>query len=196
MSTLKRRLAAKIKMHALLKLPNPTSDEDVRIALRRAFRKKPSRPRQALRLSHELRDSLISTFDETLYGKRNKALISVGYDILARRSELVSIHVEDLQDRETILIRRSKNDPFGEGRLAVLSAQSIEYLFAWLSAANIKTGPIFRSIKGAAQDMMLNGCDILPIIAAGGWKSINVVARYVEKADVTKLRFKTFPYQL
>jgi hypothetical protein len=45
---------------------------------------------------------------------------------------------------------------------------------------------------GAAQDMMLSGCDILPIMAAGGWKTINVVARYVEKADLTKLRFRTF----
>lgn len=40
-STLKRRLAALSKMHALLRLPNPASDEDVKIALRRAFRKKP-----------------------------------------------------------------------------------------------------------------------------------------------------------
>ena len=221
-------------MHALLRQPNPISDEDVKIALRRALRKKTSRPRQALGLSHELRDALISTFDESLYGKRNKALVSVGYDILARRSELVSLNIEDIQERATILIRRSKNDPYGEGRLAALSPRSMQYVFEWLSAASIKTGPIFRSIKGtkisknsmhvhsvgrilkiaaqnaklpshviesisghsmrigAAQDMMLNGCDILPIMAAGGWKSINVVARYVEKTDLTKLRFRTF----
>jgi integrase/recombinase XerD len=233
-STLKRRLAAISKMHALLRQPNPISDEDVKIALRRALRKRTSRPRQALGLSHELRDALISTFDESLYGKRNKALVSVGYDILARRSELVSLNIEDIQERATILIRRSKNDPYGEGRLAALSPRSMQYVSEWLSAANIKTGPIFRSIKGtkinknsmhvhsvgrilkiaaqnaklpthviesisghsmrigAAQDMMLNGCDILPIMAAGGWKSINVVARYVEKTDLTKLRFRTF----
>lgn len=231
-STLKRRLAALSKMHALLRLPNPASDEDVKIALRRAFRKKTSRPRQALGLNHELRDALISTFDESLQGKRNKALVRVGYDILARRSELVSLTVEDLKEHSKILIRRSKNDPFGEGRLAALSQQSVHFLHNWLSAGNIKTGPLFRSIKGttiakesihphtigrilkkaakqamiptdvienisghsmrigAAQDMMLNGCDVLPIMAAGGWKTINVVARYVEKADLTKLRFR------
>lgn len=178
-----------------------------------------------------MRDALISTFDESLHGKRNKALVRVGYDILARRSELVSLTVEDLQEHSKILIRRSKNDPFGDGRLSALSPESVQYLSNWLSAANIKTGPIFRSIRGstiskssmhehsvgrilkiaareaqlptqvienisshsmrigAAQDMMLNGCDILPIMAAGGWKTINVVARYVEKAHLTKLRF-------
>ena len=233
-STLKRRLAAISKMHALLRLPNPILDEDVKIALRRACRKKTSRPRQALGLNHELRDTLILTFDASLHGKRNKALLAVGYDILARRSELVSLTVEDIQEHSKILIRRSKNDPYGDGRLAALSPETVQYLSNWLSAANIKTGPIFRSIKGsrinknsmhehsvgrilkiaareaqlpteviqnisghsmrigAAQDMMLSGCDILPIMAAGGWKTINVVARYVEKADLSKLRFRTF----
>ena len=221
-------------MHALLRLPNPILDEDVKIALRRACRKKTSRPRQALGLNHELRDTLILTFDASLHGKRNKALLAVGYDILARRSELVSLTIEDIQEHSKILIRRSKNDPYGDGRLAVLSPETVQYLSNWLSAANIKTGPIFRSIKGsrinknsmhehsvgrilkiaareaqlpteviqnisghsmrigAAQDMMLSGCDILPIMAAGGWKTINVVARYVEKADLSKLRFRTF----
>lgn len=233
-SNRKRRLAAISKMHALLRQPNPIIDEDVKIALRRAFRKKASRPRQALGLSHKLRDALISTFDESLYGRRNKALVSVGYYILARRSELVSLNVEDVQEQSRILIRRSKNDPLGEGRLAVMSPQPIKYLYQWLFARNIKSGPIFRSIKGAkisdrlmhvhsvgrilkiaaknarlptqiianisghslrigeAQDMMLNGYDILPIMAASGWKTINFVARYVEKADLTKLRFRTF----
>lgn len=233
-STLKRRLAALSKMHALLRLPNPISDEEVKIALRRALRKKASRPRQALGLSHELRDAIISTFDETLHGKRNRALITVGYDILARRSELVALNVEDIQEQSKILIRRTKSDPFGEGRLAALSPPSAQYLSDWLLAANITTGPIFRSVKGtniskksmhehsigrilkiaakeaklptqvvenisghsmrigAAQDMMLSGCDILPIMAAGGWKTINVVARYVEKTDLRKLRFRTF----
>ena len=38
---------------------------------------------------------------------------------------------------------------------------------------------------GAAQDMMVAGFDALAIMQAGGWKSANVVLRYVENA-VTK----------
>ncbi len=37
---------------------------------------------------------------------------------------------------------------------------------------------------GAAQDLMSAGRDILTIMRAGGWKSFNVVARYVEAADL------------
>lgn len=40
---------------------------------------------------------------------------------------------------------------------------------------------------GAAQDMMTSGINILPIMSAGGWKTPNTVARYVENADLSKL---------
>jgi Phage integrase family. len=37
---------------------------------------------------------------------------------------------------------------------------------------------------GAAQQLVLNGRGILEIMRAGGWRSINVVARYVENVDL------------
>jgi hypothetical protein len=37
---------------------------------------------------------------------------------------------------------------------------------------------------GAAQDLMADGLDILPIMQAGGWKSTNVIGRYVERAEI------------
>jgi integrase/recombinase XerD len=40
---------------------------------------------------------------------------------------------------------------------------------------------------GAAQDMMVAGFDALAIMQAGGWKSANVVLRYVEKAATQEL---------
>lgn len=40
---------------------------------------------------------------------------------------------------------------------------------------------------GAAQDMMLNGCDMLGIMQAGGWRTYSVVARYVEHAVSERL---------
>lgn len=40
---------------------------------------------------------------------------------------------------------------------------------------------------GAAQDMMVAGFDALAIMQAGGWKSSNVVLRYVEKASTREL---------
>lgn len=41
---------------------------------------------------------------------------------------------------------------------------------------------------GAAQDLMLSGVDTVGIMTAGGWKNVEVVARYVEKAALTRDR--------
>ncbi len=40
---------------------------------------------------------------------------------------------------------------------------------------------------GAAQDMMIAGLDHIAIMQAGGWKTIDVVARYVENAAAQNL---------
>lgn len=40
---------------------------------------------------------------------------------------------------------------------------------------------------GRAQDLMLDGFDLLPIMKAGGWKSFSVVGRYVENVELAKL---------
>ena len=40
---------------------------------------------------------------------------------------------------------------------------------------------------GAVKDMMVAGLDILPIMAAGCWKTTNFVARYIENADLSNL---------
>lgn len=37
---------------------------------------------------------------------------------------------------------------------------------------------------GAAQDLMADGMGLLPIMQAGGWKSLNVIGRYVEHAEI------------
>jgi integrase/recombinase XerD len=37
---------------------------------------------------------------------------------------------------------------------------------------------------GAAQDMMASGIGILPVMQAGGWRSMNIVERYVQNASV------------
>ena len=37
---------------------------------------------------------------------------------------------------------------------------------------------------GAAQDMMASGIGILPVMQAGGWRSMNIVGRYVQEVSV------------
>jgi integrase len=136
----------------------------------------------------------------------------------------------------TVLIPRSKSDIVGDGRVAYLSPETTLLLTRWLSEANLRKGPLFRSLHlgrpsdrslvtssirrlikratkragldasvaaelsghsmrvGAAQDMMVAGFDALAIMQAGGWKSANVVLRYVENAatkDLHERRWKS-----
>ena len=140
-ATLKRRLAGIRKVHRLLRMENPVTDEEVVIAMRRALRAKRARPQQALGLTNDLRDQLIAACPNTLAGKRDRAMIALGYDTLCRRAELVALLVEDLRPPSNgsaqILIRRSKNDPYGEGRLGYVSPESLKLVHAWLKAAGI-----------------------------------------------------------
>ncbi len=128
-ATIKRRLAAIRKVHALLRFENPVTDEAVIIALRRARRMKRERPRQALGLTKDIRDRLIAACPDTLPGLRDRAMIALGDDTLCRRSELIGLRAEDLartsDGAAQILVRRSKNDPFGAGRLAYVSARTL-----------------------------------------------------------------------
>lgn len=53
-------------------------------------------------------------------------MIAVGYATLCRRCELVNIALDDLvrlPGGGKALVRRAKNDPFGDGRWAFLSAR-------------------------------------------------------------------------
>ena len=103
-----------------MRLVSPTEDEDVAIALRRAFRQKRRRPKQALGITSERLERLLTACGEDLKGARDRAMLKVGYDTLCRRAELVALRVEDIEEDGNggarILIRRSKNDPFGDGR--------------------------------------------------------------------------------
>ncbi len=232
-STIKRRLVSIKKIHRVLNMKEETESEDVTLALRRILRSKSKRQKQAVGLTAKIRDKILSSCQNDLVGTRDRALIMVGYDTLCRRSELAALQIEDLQSTPRggmqILIRRSKNDQYGEGRTGYISSKSAAAVQDWLNVAELSAGPIFRRIikayvgtnalhphtvgqilkqrarlagldehvvdgisghsmrVGAAQDMMLCGADLLPIMRSGGWKSTTVVARYVENASLDEM---------
>jgi site-specific recombinase XerD len=151
-STIKRRLCGIGRIHRLLRHGDPTRDEDVQLALRRARRKKPARPRQALGLTVSLRDHLLAACSDDLIGLRDEILVRVGFDTLCRRSELVSLRADDLENKNrgnlSILVRRAKNDQTGQGRLAPLSSKTTERLRTYLNRIGIDHGPLLRPVYG------------------------------------------------
>ena len=78
-------------------MPDPTTSETVRLALRRMHRKKGRRQKQALGLTADLRDKLIAASSNDLIGYRDRTLLTLAYDTLRRRSELVELRIEDIE---------------------------------------------------------------------------------------------------
>lgn len=151
--TLERRLAAIIRVHRLLGLPNPAESETVRLAMRRIKRYRPIRSRQAKGINRELRASMLAACGSDLRGLRDRALVALGFEGLLRRSELSSLEVRDFtrtgDGAPAVVVRRSKADPFGEGRVVVLSAATGDIVEQWVNGAGLQTGPLFRPVYGA-----------------------------------------------
>ena len=151
-STVKRRLCALRRIHNLCDLGDPTQSEDVQLAIRRVRRAQPSRPKQAHGVTAGLRDQLLAVCGDDLIGLRDKVLVSVGFDTLCRRGELVALSIEDFSPtadgRYTVLVRRAKNDPEGAGRTAKLSKASSDVFRQWLKKAGISRGPLLRPVYG------------------------------------------------
>lgn len=135
-ATVRRRVYSIRKIHRLLRLPDPTGEEEVNLTLRRVRRAKLARPKQAKGLTRAYLDRFLVAQPETPWGWRNRAMLSLGYECLTRRSELVALRTEDLLWREDrtlrVMIRRGKADPFGHGRIAFTSSRSRELVEAWL----------------------------------------------------------------
>lgn len=150
LATVRRRFEAIKFVHRLSDLPSPTAHSEVRLALRRAARSKRQRPDQALGLTAELLEALLAACCSDLCDLRDAALVSVGYDTLCRSAELVAMRVEHLsEDGASLLVPRSKADPFGAGRIAYLSPATVRRLRRWLKAAGLEAGPLFRGLHTA-----------------------------------------------
>jgi len=135
------------------------------LALRRMHRKKGQRQRQPVGMRASLRDALTAASRSDLRGVRDRAVLTVGYDTLCRRSELVALAIEDLTrlpgGAGSILVRRWKSDPLGTGRQAYLSPPTMAALEHWLEVSGIENGPLFRAVYGkCVQAGMLNSYTI------------------------------------
>jgi site-specific recombinase XerD len=87
-------------------------------------------------------------------GLRDRALLLIGFAGAFRRSELVALNIEDLEESEfgfKVTIRHSKTDQEGAGQTIAIVRGSlacpVAALKAWLETAGITTGPIFRSVR-------------------------------------------------
>ena len=103
----------------------------------------------------QLRRLLTATPEDTLGGRRDRALLLLGFAGGFRRSELVALELEDLADSEhglRVRLRRSKTDQEAEGDVKGIPWGShpetcpVRAVRAWLEASGITEGPLFRAV--------------------------------------------------
>jgi len=135
-----RKLAAEASANGLL-------DAAVADAIARV----PGRPRLGVRLGRwatlEQASALLAAPDtETLRGKRDRAILAVLVGCALRRSELSSLRVTDLQEREGRAVFADIKGKGGRVRTVPVPGWVEEGLRDWISAAELSFGRIFRSI--------------------------------------------------
>ncbi len=164
-ATVRRHLAS--IAHALKALgeEDATKAKAVRLAVRKMDRRLGTRQKQAAAITEKDVAEIINTTGNTLIDLRDVAMLLTARDLLARRSELVNITVEELsfhgERGATVLIPKSKTDPSGKGSVSWLSSQTVTLIKAWLKASGVTSGHLFRSVsKSGRVGRCLSGRDV------------------------------------
>ncbi|MCJ2079851.1 site-specific integrase [Methylobacterium sp. J-090] len=153
-STIGRRCAAIGYAHKLAGLPDPTQHEDVRATMKGVRRTVGVAPTQKAAATVDVLMVMLLRVPDTLAGKRDKALLALGFAGAFRRSELVALDVADLrEDRDglRVMVRRSKTDQEGQGFEKAIPhgrfIRPVALVRDWLDAAGITEGPVFRPVS-------------------------------------------------
>jgi integrase len=165
-ATLARRIASISRIHRMLSLCSrdslPTRSAMVADALKAARRRMGAQQRQAaaIRLGAPMNPQdeiqgvtlqmLLSVCSGDLQGLRDGALLCVAFETGLRVSELAAIRVDQVDPqadgRGILAIGKTKTDQEGQGRYAWLSADTMRRIGAWITAAGLEEGPLFRRV--------------------------------------------------
>jgi integrase len=173
-STLARRLVAISRVHQAAGYDPPTKAAAVRETFQGIRRVQGTARRKMQPLLVEHLRQIVSLLPDTLLGKRDKALLLVGFAGGFRASELSALQLGDVQfvpQGMVITLRRSKTDQAGEGQaVGIRYGQGdtcpVEALRAWTRAAGIKSGPLLRPLDrhGNVQPEPLTRFGILYVV--------------------------------
>jgi site-specific recombinase XerD len=157
-STLNRRLAAIKYAHEAQGHATPTAHKGVTAALKGIRRTKGTAPAKKKAATADIVKEMVRRCPPTLAGRRDRALLLLGFAGAFRRSELVALTVADLafvDDGLRVTIRKSKTDQEGAGQVIAIPHGSLLFcpvaaLKHWLAVAGIKAGAVFRAVgKGS-----------------------------------------------
>lgn len=154
-NTIQRRLSAISQVHQMRGFESPSKSEVVRSVMKGIRRSLGVACNEKSPLLASDVRAMVATLPDTLNGKRDRALLLLGFSGAFRRSELVSLNVEDVaftDEGAVVMLRRSKTDQEGQGRkigiprLATSDACPVAALQVWLEASGNASGPLFRPV--------------------------------------------------
>ena len=174
-STVKRRVVAIAQQHKLNGYPAPTADAIVREILQGIERTHGIAPHKKTALTVDLLKDILHRLDDSLRGRRDRALLLLTFAGGFRRSEVAALDVVDVRFEPrgaVVTLRRSKTDQLGAGReiaipqLRTESFCAVRALRAWLTTAGIVNGPVFRtfSLRGNLQTDRIDGRDVARLV--------------------------------
>lgn len=155
-STIRRALAAIGKMHKVAGHPSPCAAEPVPSTIKGIERSHGAGVVGKAPADLSVVEKLLEAYPPTTIDHlRNRALLLVGFAGAFRRSELVALEARDLKwsdDGVVITVRHGKTDQRGVGLEKPLPfvAEGLcaaTALKAWLVAAGITEGPVFRPMN-------------------------------------------------
>jgi site-specific recombinase XerD len=173
--SIQRRLNAIAEAHKAADLDSPTSAGMVKNTMKGIRRTLGTAPAQkSPTLTDDIR-AMVDAADPGLIGARDRALILLGFAGAFRRSELVALDIEDCtfgKDGLTVTLRRSKTDQQAAGRKIGIPYGSnsetcpVRMVLAWIDAAGIGAGPVFRPISrhGHARAGRLSPIDVARVV--------------------------------
>lgn len=181
-NSLERRLTAITKIHQYngheLNRKDPAIKRTLSGIRKELSKEQPHRiieDRKSPVLMDDLR-KMVDSLPDTLSGKRDRALLLIGFTGALRRSELANIrreHLKLVKEGFEILLPWSKTGmrevtiPYGSN----YSTCPVRSLQSWMKEAVIEEGPIFRAINkhGHIQSEALSGKAVVLIINRNGY---------------------------
>lgn len=172
-STIQRRCAAIRALHDAAGLPSPTDEKVVRTTLRGIKREHGVAPDKKKAITIDMLYKVLARVDESgIAGKRDKAILLLGFSGAFRRSELASLDVEDLTFSDKgieVFLKRSKTDQFAEGETVAIVSKRMDIagaLQGYMQSAGINSGALFRRISksGRVLDGRLTDKSIAEIV--------------------------------
>jgi len=154
-ATLQRWMVSIAKAHTMGGYPDPVKNDFVKMAMR-GIRRVHGRPqKQAAALLKDDLTVMLSHVPDTTKGKRDRALLLLGFCAALRRSELVAVKVDDMEFTSQgiiLTLQRSKTDQTGQGRkIGIPRGRGricpVESVRDWLTHSGAKSGLVFCSLK-------------------------------------------------